>query len=762
MFGYGLSGNQWEIPPSFSKAWPFQEKAARVTVGKSHYLINPKGKYLTSEAYDYIGWANDAGSNFDAHFYEGVIGFKKGRLWGLINQKGKVMVPATYAAIFAPENGLLKIAQYAPERELLLYGIINSQGEIKVAPIHEALDTSFGKQLAKTGKYIEPHGWLWGIINTDGTTILTEAFIELKQSLPNLFVATDTSSFLALYQIEQNGKAMRVTPHHFQGLSEFVNGFAAAVKEGRWGVIDHSGKEVLPFIHRHIDYSDSVWVAQKYPAFQLTSLDGNAETTFHYDKIENIGPNLFRFGLNGVSGLITDKMEVVSIGQFDQINYLSSGNYWVEKGGKTGIISATGKVIIPLQKQEIEAESNGWRVTHSNSSVTFHLPDGTEVPLQAYSQLGRFKGNRCRVVRNGKVGYLNTRYQEAIACNYLDGEDFTGNQAVVRTSSGLYGAIDSTGTFIIRPHLDTLATFSEGHFLYREGRFWGTLDHQGIEGSKGFEAHYQITNEGSILVEANGKYGLVNAVGKSVLPIQYDSIRFLETDLCLIWQSGTRMFMPLQSREVPTPNLYSVYDTVWLPTEGMAATSQKGRWGFIDHMGRMLITVQYDSVLPFSNGMAPVLIDGGWGYLNTNGTLVVQPRYPKPQPYGKTGVVLDKKGKKLVLGFNSEVILKAEYDRIEISQYGNWLVEQNQKWGIYTANGLTGIYPKYDFIADMGNGYVITRNNGKYGFDRIDGFSVVFPTSDMVVFNPFNQSFFLITAPSEFSWNPWQPAQKSK
>ena len=62
-------------------------------------------------------------------------------------------------------------------------------------------------------------------------------------------------------------------------------------------------------------------------------------------------------------------------------------------------------------------------------------------------------------------------------------------------------------------------------------------------------------------------------------------------------------------------------------SEGLAPVKLKGKWGYIDRNGALIIPAQYDDAGGFSEGLAPVKLKGKWGYIDRNGTW----RLPNPQ-----------------------------------------------------------------------------------------------------------------------------------
>ena len=84
-----------------------------------------------------------------------------------------------------------------------------------------------------------------------------------------------------------------------------------------------------------------------------------------------------------------------------------------------------------------------------------------------------------RVRKDGLYGYLDCDDKELIAPQYTYAEDFFENRAVVQTTEGKMGVIDSEGRWIIKPIYDMLG-FEDGIFNARIGQQWIKIDYLGI------------------------------------------------------------------------------------------------------------------------------------------------------------------------------------------------------------------------------------------------------------------------------------------
>lgn len=71
-------------------------------------------------------------------------------------------------------------------------------------------------------------------------------------------------------------------------------------------------------------------------------------------------------------------------------------------------------------------------------------------------------------------------------------------------------------------------------------------------------------------------------------------------------------------------------------SEGLAPfENSSGKWGYIDKNGKIAISAIFDWAIPFREGLALVQVGKLWGYIDRSGTYVVQPKFEEAESFSE-------------------------------------------------------------------------------------------------------------------------------
>ncbi|WP_170880351.1 WG repeat-containing protein [Paenibacillus odorifer] len=308
--------------------------------------------------------------------------------------------------------------------------------------------------------------------------------------------------------------------------SDFHEGLAGVERDGKWGFIDKTGKEVI---------------------------------APQYDYARSFNEGLADVRKDGKYGFIDKTGKEVIVPKYDNVHSFSEGLATVIKGGKYGFIDKTGREVIASQYYEADNFSEGLaRIETEDGKHGFIDKTGKEVIAPKYDDADSFSEGLARVVKTeyGEEGFIDKTGKEVIAPKYEIVNSFSEGLAMVR-KNGKFGFIDKTGKEVIAPKYDSAYSFSEG--LARVG----TLD-----GKTGF-----------IDPAKDYRYGYIDKTGKEVIALQYvnSPAELFSEGLAAVYEDGRSRFIDKTGKEV----IALQYDNAPNFSEGLAAVEKDGKWGFI-------------------------------------------------------------------------------------------------------------------------------------------------------------------------------------
>ena len=114
------------------------------------------------------------------------------------------------------------------------------------------------------------------------------------------------------------------------------------------------------------------------------------------------------------------------------------------------------------------------------------------------------------------------------------------------------------------------------------------------------------------------------------------------------------------------------------------------KYGYVNDSLRVAIDFSYDRACKFSEGLAAVSQAGSWGYINESGGIEIPFEF---DPMGETAysfrdglVAVSKDAKYGILDRRGRVAVEFEFDKILQGKDGKYIANKDGKWGILTIN----------------------------------------------------------------------------
>jgi hypothetical protein len=592
-YGY-KSGSRVMIEPRWDFVEEFSDGLAIVKSGDAYGVINEKGKYLVPpRVYDYIRSFSEGLAVVNKGGKRNDIGGFQGGKWGFINAKGKLVIPLQYDAAGDLENGR------APVSTGDKWGFIDKTGKM-IVPLKYDYAQSFFDGYAKVnvGARRNPNffnaisGGLYTFIDVSGKEIIPTIFAnahEFRYGRAQVqSVSTDAGIKGKLGFIDRTGRS--VVPREYDLAEDFSDGMAAvnkggtlmnfSRKNGKWGYVDTTGKLVIPLIYDN----------QK-PFVKGTAVVANDLDYDGYGK----------YGLIDKTG-----KEVVPPGKYEYIMRSDAEPklLWYRKDKKYGLMNDAGTVLTDAVYDNIFFRNDGTaEVTQGKNYGVLDKNGKTIVPAK-YSFVGNPENGYIHVIQyTYEHGYYDTSGAEVIpAGGGIDTIWGVNEDMLIVEKAKHYGFADmKLKKFISQKPYDAVGRFKEGLAAVSNNKKWGFVDKTGKEtialtfdNCNGFSEGLAGVNKGATIEYSfpqGGKWGFIDKTGKQVVPCKYDDAGSFTEGMASVNVGGKA----------------SIFG------------AKGGKWGFIDKTGKEVIPPVYDAVYDFANGQAWVTKDGRSYYIDKTG-----------------------------------------------------------------------------------------------------------------------------------------------
>jgi len=270
------------------------------------------------------------------------------------------------------------------------------------------------------------------------------------------------------------------------------------------------------------------------------------------------------------------------------------------------------------------------------------------------------------VKRGTLAGFIDINGNEIIPLQFAEvGEFREGLAAAQDAENGTWGYIDRTGTFIIPPQFRTASIFSEGMAGVR------------LEDPEG----WYIDRSGELVIQG------------------YDGGR-VQNGLVPLRKQGKTIFTDKTGKE-----LFDLPVEAWPVNGGLMAFMKKGRMGFVDHQGIVIIQPLYHCDVnwrdqQFEERITPVsklMADGKakFGFIDIGGKAVVDFQYDWAEQFFDGLAMVVKDGKYGYIDNRGEVVIPLQFDGADHFSEGMAAIEVNGRWGFINTNGKIIIEPQY-------------------------------------------------------------------
>jgi len=360
-----------------------------------------------------------------------------------------------------------------------------------------------------------------------------------------------------------------------------------------------------------------------------------------------------------------------------------------QANGKWGFMDRTGKVMIPAHYQYVEPFSEGLAL----------------------------------VIKDDKLGFIDKAGKVMIPIEYQDGESFIDGTAIV-SKSGQFGMINRNNKVIIPLKYELVGRFYSSLALVANETHYGYVDREGRELIPLKLDYGTDFKNGFAVVEIDGKKGIINTKGKLVVPAKYSWLEsFNQYGLARAKNDSLYGLLNQNGSE----QLHFEYDRIGEFSKGLSLITAKGKYGYIDRIGKMKIPMDFDFVPEamvwgkFEQGFTKFFLNGKYGIIDSSGTKVFPAIFEDIKMYSPNRfVAVKKRGKWGYTNDELKLVIPYRFDEAFTFQGEYGVVKLDQQYGIIDEGGKFVIEPQYTSINPFSAvGYVLD-SLGTKGFLKSD------------------------------------------
>ena len=284
-------------------------------------------------------------------------------------------------------------------------------------------------------------------------------------------------------------------------------------------------------------------------------------------------------------------------GNYNSYYPLSNGFYGVKNKEGAGYIPADGESSNSLKQEFVgPIGEKGYRLLRKDGKTI--LMDKNEVTQGVFSNknpedIGYYAEDRIPIKEEGEYSYYNA-LGDRLFGGFSEASRFQKGKAVVKKAKRVF-FIDSEGKEV------------ELKYTVKDEKGKAKKDENGkkIEKERKFEAvqinpDYSFIAQGCILAKEDGAYHI------------YDEN----------WEQVSD---------------FSAEEVDGIGKDGIFAFSKKGKWGFANLKGEVVLEPKYKAAKSFSEGLAGVMEDDYWGFINLKGEMVITPQFFGVDYFNKKG-----------------------------------------------------------------------------------------------------------------------------
>jgi hypothetical protein len=341
---------------------------------------------------------------------------------------------------------------------------------------------------------------------------------------------------------------------------------------GKWGLIDYTGKIILPADLTQIDSSigSERICAKQGEQYGYFDLNGKLVIDFQFE-------NALTFS-NGIAAVVNS-----------------------ESNKKFFLIDTNGKQLTEPLFDYVYGFHGGELARFSKDNMSGFIDNTGKIVIESkYDNADVFSEGLVAVAMGDKWGAINEQGKQVIDFQFSDRFDFREGMARIQAKEG-YGYIDKSGAIVIPCQYSFATNFRDSIAIVKKDNNSWMINRSGNRLTKENYSHISAFDDsGLALVLRNGLMGYIDKNFSEVIPCQYEKIDFFYEGLAMYKSKDKVIYIDQKNNNVIERKCTKAGKF----SDGLARFEVKKKRGFINKNNEVVIEPKYDSASDFYKGYA--------------------------------------------------------------------------------------------------------------------------------------------------------------
>ena len=349
--------------------------------------------------------------------------------------------------------------------------------------------------IASTYDYVEPFSeGLAMVVKNDKVGFITKVG-QVKVDF-NFDDALPFSEGCAVVEVSEkfgmiNRQGEFIISPEYEFLGDLKNGLIPFEKDGLYGYFDKKGQmKIAPIFDEAYNFKDSIAKVSINNNWGIINVEGKYVFDPVYQFVVELKTNRFALQIDDAWGLLNINKDTVLNFIYDDISISSDEYFMVTVNDSFNFTNNAGELLL----------KKSWLPTYSD-----------------YKILGQYENNPILVQTGEGFNFISVDGKTVFRTAKADLGKYSN--IVAYKKEALWGYLTvNPAKEVVKPQFNKALSFEYGYGIVSLSPLWGTVDSKGNFIIDAYYEDLQFLNNDVILAKGKGNYGLLSALGDTILP----------------------------------------------------------------------------------------------------------------------------------------------------------------------------------------------------------------------------------------------------